>query len=153
MVTAYKIHASILNERMKKEIERKLAEGQFGFRAGRRAIDAIYVLNYMINKELSMKRGKLFTCFVNLKVAFDKVDRRALMERLKEMDIEGNLRRRITEIQRNRQHGENRGEENRKLLDNKRSETTPLSPIFFNAFLSDLEKDMSKVQEEEVMIG
>lgn len=75
------------------------------------------------------------------------------MERLKEMDIEGNLRRRITEIQRNRQHGENRGEENRKLLDNKRSETTPLSPIFFNAFLSDLEKDMSKVQEEEVVIG
>lgn len=64
VVTAYKIYASILNERMKKEIERKLVEGQFGFRAERshrcHICSELYELyeNY-INKE-SKKRGKLF---------------------------------------------------------------------------------------------
>ena len=98
--TAYKIYAGILNERVKKDIEGRLAEGQFGFREGRGAIDAIYVQKYLVNKELSKKRGKLIACFIDLKAAFDKVDRRALMDRLKEMEVKRNLRRRITEIYR-----------------------------------------------------
>ena len=56
LVMAYKIYAGILNERVKKDIEGKLAEGQFGFREGRGAIDAIYVLNHLVNKELSKKK-------------------------------------------------------------------------------------------------
>ncbi|KMQ94021.1 acetylcholine receptor subunit alpha-like 2 protein [Lasius niger] len=48
MDTAYKIYVNILNERLKKEMEKKLEEGQFGFRAGRCTIDAIYTLNYVI---------------------------------------------------------------------------------------------------------
>ena len=64
LVTAYKVYASNLNERVKKEKKGKLAERQFVFREGKGAIDAIYVLNYMVNKELSKKRGKLIACFV-----------------------------------------------------------------------------------------
>lgn len=52
---------------LKKEVERKLEEGQFGFRERRGTIDAIYVLNYVANRELSKKKGKLYTCFVDLK--------------------------------------------------------------------------------------
>lgn len=52
LVTAYKVYASIFNERVKKQIGGKLAEGQFRFKVGRAAIDTIYVLNYIINKEL-----------------------------------------------------------------------------------------------------
>lgn len=75
------------------------------------------------------------------------------MERLKEMG-RGELKEENNRnIQRNRQHGEDRGGENRRLLNNKRSEIRPLSPIFFNAFLSDIEEDMSKVQEGGVVIG
>ena len=51
--TAYKIYAGILNERVKKDIEGRLAEGQFRFREGR---GAIYVLNHLVNKELSKKK-------------------------------------------------------------------------------------------------
>jgi len=32
MDTVYKIYANILNERLKRKVERKLEEGQFGFR-------------------------------------------------------------------------------------------------------------------------
>lgn len=57
-------------------------------------------------------------------------------------------------IQGNRQYDENRGRENRRILDNKRSgQGCSLSPILFNAFLSDLEENMNKVQEGGVLIG
>lgn len=32
MDTAYKIYASILNEKLKEQVKRKLQEGQFGFK-------------------------------------------------------------------------------------------------------------------------
>lgn len=77
MDTAYKIYANIciINERLRKEIEKKLEEGQFGFREGRGMTDAIYVLNYIVNRELMKKKGKIFAFFADLKAAFDKVDR------------------------------------------------------------------------------
>ena len=98
MPKAYKIYASILNERMKKEIEGKLMEGQFDFRTGRETIDAIYELNRIVNSEIEKRGGKLFTCFVDLRAAFDKIDRNLLMERLKKMEIERNLKNRVAEI-------------------------------------------------------
>lgn len=61
---AYKIYADILNERLRKKIEKKLEEGQFGFRERRETTDAIYielhwiVLNYIVNRELMKKKGK-----------------------------------------------------------------------------------------------
>ena len=47
--TAYKIYASILNDMLVKELEGKLGEKQLGFRKGRGTIDAIYILNHIVN--------------------------------------------------------------------------------------------------------
>jgi len=60
-------------------------------------MDAVYTVNYVANKELSKKSGKVFAFFVDLKAAFDKVDRRKLNETMKKIGIEDNLRRRIME--------------------------------------------------------
>ena len=152
---AYKIYAGILDERVKKDIEGRLAEGQFGFREGRGAIDAIYVLNHLVDKELSKKKGKLIACFVDLKAAFDKVDGRAMMDRLKEMEVKRNLRRRITEIYRETSNMVKIEEERTEEFWTTRGvrQGCPLSPTLFNAFLSDIEEDMSKVQEGGVVIG
>jgi len=97
MDTAYKIYASILNNRLEKEVDERLRETQFGFRKGRGVMDAVYILNYIVNKELSRKRGKVFALFVDLKAAFDSVDRRQLHEMLRRIKVERNLRRRIME--------------------------------------------------------
>lgn len=96
MNTAYKIYASILNEKLIEEVDNKLQETQFGFRAGRGAIDAVYVLNYIVNKELNKKGGKIFAFFADLKAAFDKIDRKKLHEIMKRIEIENQLRRRGT---------------------------------------------------------
>lgn len=61
MNTAYKIYASILNEKLIKEVDSKLQKTQFGFRAKRGVI--VYVLNYVLNKELNKKGGKIFAFF------------------------------------------------------------------------------------------
>ncbi|XP_033313695.1 uncharacterized protein LOC117212779 [Bombus bifarius] len=75
MDTAYKIYAGILDERLKVEIKDKLAE----------------------NKQLSGERGKLYVCFVDLKSAFDRVNRKKLGE-MRRMGVNEKLTRRIEEI-------------------------------------------------------
>lgn len=96
--TAYKIYASILNGRLKKKAEGRLSENQFGFREGRGAINAVYVLNHVINKEVGKTGGKIFTFFTDLKAAFNKIDREILRNRLREIKIRRKLRRKIEEI-------------------------------------------------------
>jgi len=63
MDTAYKVYTSILNEKLERGTEEKLRETQFGFRRGRGIMDAIYILNYVVNKKLSRKGGKVFAFF------------------------------------------------------------------------------------------
>lgn len=97
MNTAYKIYANILNEKLMGKVDSKFQESQFGFRTGGGTIYAVYVLNYIINKELSEKRGKIFAFFADLKAAFDKIDRKELHEIMKRRGIEDQLRRRVME--------------------------------------------------------
>lgn len=97
MDTAYKIYATILNRRLEIEAEEKLKEGQFGFRKGRGTMDAVYMVNYVVNRELSKKGGKMFAFFADLKAAFDNVDRKLLNEMMGKRQIESNLRHRVME--------------------------------------------------------
>lgn len=85
MNTAYKIYANILNEKMKKEVEKKL-ERQFGFRAERSMMEAIYTLNFVVNKEISKKKRKIYILYWS-QVAFDKVDRVKLGEMLRKIGM------------------------------------------------------------------
>lgn len=48
---------------------------QTGFRKGMGTVDNIYVLNYMVSKQIGRVGGRLVALFIDLKVAFDSVDR------------------------------------------------------------------------------
>lgn len=39
-------------------------------------MDAIYVLNHVVDREIGGKKGKIFAFFADLKAAFDRVDRK-----------------------------------------------------------------------------
>lgn len=58
--TGCKVYAAILTERVKREIEEKemLPPSQTGFREGMEVIDNIYVLNYLINRQIEGKKGE-----------------------------------------------------------------------------------------------
>ncbi|KAM0724673.1 LINE-1 reverse transcriptase-like protein [Formica fusca] len=155
MDTAYKIYTNIWNEKLKQEVETKLEEGQFGFRAGRRTIDAIYLLNYTINKEMSKKRGQIFAMFIDLKAAFDKVDRMKMGEMMKKAGIGEHLRRRIMETYKETK--------NKVKVGNRRTEEfwtesgvrqgCPMSPTLFNMYIMDLEAEMRKEQTGGIVVG
>jgi len=77
--TAYKVYAAVLAERLREEVEVKgiLPPSQTGFRKGMGTIDQIYVL---INKGIPRGKGKMLVMFVDMKAAFDSVDRESLIE-------------------------------------------------------------------------
>lgn len=66
MPTLYKIYAIILAERIKEETERKgmIPHNKTGFTAGMGTIDNIYVLNYLANRQLEKKRGRMIAMYV-----------------------------------------------------------------------------------------
>ncbi|KAL6417803.1 hypothetical protein ACFW04_012524 [Cataglyphis niger] len=71
--TLYKVYASVLAGRLSKEVEEKglVPQNQTGFRRGLGTMDNIFVLNYLVNRQLSKKKGKLIAFFIDLKAAFD----------------------------------------------------------------------------------
>ena len=44
---------------------------KWSFRRGRGTIDAIYILNHIINRKVTKRRGKVFMLFADLKAAFE----------------------------------------------------------------------------------
>ncbi|XP_024871881.1 uncharacterized protein LOC112454616, partial [Temnothorax curvispinosus] len=83
--TAYKVYTAVLAKRLRKEVEEKdlLPPSQIGFKRGVGTTDNIYVLNYLINRQVNEKKGKMVVMFVDLKAVFDSVDRRILVEAMR----------------------------------------------------------------------
>lgn len=137
------------------KVRDKLDEGQFGFRKERGVMDAVYVLNHVVDRELGKKRGKVFACFADLRAAFDRVDRKILKERIKEIGINRRLRERIWETYKETKNvikvGEGYTEEfwTRKEV----RQGCPMSPTLFNIYMGDLEEEMKKRQLGGVMVG
>ena len=79
LCTGYKIFTEILRERLEEEIVRKglLPESQGGFRRDRGTVDNIFILNHIIQRE-KCKGERVYAMFVDLKAAFDNVDRNKL---------------------------------------------------------------------------
>lgn len=64
MPTMYKLYTMVLVERLRKEVEGKgiIPKNQTGFRGGMGTMDNIYVLNYVINRHLERKGGRMTLC-------------------------------------------------------------------------------------------
>ncbi|XP_076684076.1 uncharacterized protein LOC143377049 [Andrena cerasifolii] len=129
MPTLYKVYAAVLGERLEQEVEGKgmIPENQAGFRRGRGTVDQIYVLNHMIGKQTRRGKGKLAALFVDLKAAFDTVDRSKLWEAM-----------------------EKRGEF---CTSKGLRQGCPLSPILFNLLIADVEEEINKGTWGGVRIG
>lgn len=91
LCSAYKIYTEIIRNRMDREVEEKsmLPESQAGFRKGRSTMDNIYVLSHVIqrDKEKEKEKEEVYALFVDLKAAFDNVDRSKLWNILEIKDM------------------------------------------------------------------
>lgn len=68
MPPLYKVYVSILADRLREEVEERklLTESQLDFRKGRKTLDAVYVMNYFLNRQVSRKKGELVALFVEV---------------------------------------------------------------------------------------
>ena len=76
MSTCSKIILAIIISRIRNTYERIISNSQFGFRSNRSTTDAIFILQNAIN--ISSK--PLFLCFIDLKAAYDWIDRDMLFK-------------------------------------------------------------------------
>ena len=95
-----KCYTFVLNKRLTKfaEINDCLKESQAGFRKNYATIDHIFTLNAIIEKGLAKRGGKIYACFVDLKSAFDSVQRKSLFEVLVKYGIDGKFMKSIRSI-------------------------------------------------------
>lgn len=89
MATLYKIYIEVLAERLREEVrEKRIIPGnQTGFRKGMGILDNIYVLNYLVNRQIGRKGEGMVAFFVDLRTAFDSVNMGILLETIKERGI------------------------------------------------------------------
>lgn len=146
--TGEKIYAGILNNRVIKEADRVGAwsKTQFGFRKGKGSIDCIKIVKHVIGRRIAKKKGKMYMFFVDLKAAFDNVDREKLWEVLRKRKINEELIEKIKELYRETSCRVRVGKETSEPFWFKKGvrQGCPLSPTLFNLYISDIGEELDK---------
>ena len=86
-----KIWSSVMCNRLSMWAEDVLSPAQAGFRKGYSTLDNIFTLSNIVSYVINKQRGKLYTAFIDLKAAFDSVDRRLLFDKLSGLGVNGNF--------------------------------------------------------------
>ncbi|XP_043276027.1 uncharacterized protein [Venturia canescens] len=155
--TAYKVYVGILAERLWMEVEGKgmMPRSQAGFREGMGTMDNVYVLNYLINREITERRGKVVLLFVDLKAAFDSVDRAKLVESMRKRVVREGLIERCEEVMKETyarvKVGGGKGD---KFWTEKGvRQGCPLSPQLFTLLLAVMDEELEKGRRGGVKLG
>lgn len=155
--TGYRMYATLLNNRIMKRLEENggLEETQTGFRKGRGTMDNIFMLKHLVGKRLTKKRGKVHALFLDLKAAFDRIDRKILWKAMEERGIEKEIIERVKEIYEETRCRVRIGEKLSTEFWVKRGvrQGCPLSPTLFNIYIADLEKKMREGQDGGLVVG
>ena len=135
-----KLFSAVINSRLVNFYESKFADQQFGFRFNHRTTDSIFILKSLITKYLVKKKSKIFSCFVDLRRAFDTVWHEGILYKLRENNVGLKLFNIIKDMY--------RWSESSVKIENKFSDFfridrgvkqgDSLSPTLFNCFINDL---------------
>lgn len=153
MCTACKIYESVLEQRLRKNIESKLHPAQSGFRPGYSTQDHIFTIRNLIEKMLPCN-GELYTCFIDLEKAFDTVRRQEIWNALSKNNVENGLIEGIKSLYVNTTNVIRANNQESEAF-----ETTigvrqggVLSPILFLIFMNEIIKDCSE-QSKKISVG
>lgn len=125
MPTLYKVYTSVLAKRLREEVKSKsiVPRAQAGFKKRMGTIDNIYVLNYLVNRQIKRAEKKLVTMVVDLRAAFDTMDRESVGgDNEKEGDKRGVSEEGRRSDKRDKEQDKGRGRDEGEFLDGKRAE-------------------------------
>lgn len=155
--TAYKVYTSVLAERLREGNgeERDTASESNGLQKGRRAIDQIYVLNFMMNRRVLDNKGKLVVLFVNMKAAFNSVDRDILLESIRSKGVREGLVVRCKEMLKETVVRVRVGNKQKETFRTGRGvrQRCPLSLSLFTLVIADLDEKLEKGGMGRVKVG
>lgn len=121
---------------------------QAGFRKGKSTLNNIFVLNHIIQREGENKKKsqKVYALFIDLKTAFDKVDRKKLWTIMEKKEINKNLKGRIKGIYKETKGMIRTMEELTKKFGIKKGlrQGCVMSPCLFNLYIADLDAELVK---------
>ena len=89
--SSWKVYAKCLKKRCRELVEPQLQDAQCRFRPGRSTIDQIFALQHVFEKLWNMPKSMLYTCFVDLEKAYDRVSRDKPRAVMLEYDVKGQL--------------------------------------------------------------
>lgn len=154
---SYKIMTHIMNERLKEWVSKEeiLGESQASFRGGRGTRDQIFTLKTMIGRRLREKGGKLFVAFIDFRAAFDRVDRNLLIDKLEKKGIQGKMLGMIEKMYSNTKNEiiTGKGKTEGFGIGKGVRQGCPMSPMLFNIFTEDMEKNWIKHNEGGTVVG
>jgi len=111
-------------------------------------LDNIYAINYLINKQLGRKGVKLVALSIDLKTAYDSIDREMLMGTMRQRRVREGLAKRVEQVLRETKSRATVGGKVGDCFWTAREvrQGCSLSPLLFNILLADLEEQMGRVK-------
>ena len=148
----YKLVATILNTKLNTFVEENevIPDTQNGFRSGRSTVDNLYILDKCVKNKLRSTGGKLYTCFIDFKSAFDTVNRNILFETLQRLQIPRELIDSIRTL-----YGKTTYIIDTEKFSSHRGlkQGCPLSPILFALYIAELEQKLRDNQLGGTVLG
>ncbi len=88
-----KLFGALLSSRMEKTMNEfdLIGPNQIGFLKGHRTSDHVYVVNTLVNRIVKQRGKSIFTAFIDLRKAYDSVDRYFLFNKLWALGFNGNF--------------------------------------------------------------
>ena len=148
--------STMMNVRLTKYMKERhmIHKGQIGFTEGNRAPDHILTIKALSNKYVEEKEGRLYTCFIDFKKAFDTVWHDGLFYKLQQLGVNGNFLHTLQDIYRKTQCAVKIGDKLTQFFPCEQGvrQGDPLSPILFNIFINDIFKKLQEANCDPVTL-
>ena len=118
--------------------QKHLNKAQIGFEENNRAPDHILTIKALTNKYVNDENGRLYTCFIDFRKAFDTVWHDGLFFKLQQLGVNGNFLHTLKNIYQNTRCAVKIGNKITNWFPCKQGvrQGDPLSPILFNIFIN-----------------
>ena len=152
-----KFFTAILNQRLFTFVSKHkiLSKGQLGFIPGNRTSDAHLILYNLIESYCKTEKKHVFGCFVDFEKAFDSLPRHKLFKKLLDLNINGKFYDCLISLYTKNESCVKIGNTVTNFFHTTQGvkQGCILSPLLFNIFLSDLQREIEKPENDPAKIS